>query len=86
MHSNLHLERIGDQAVNVAKIYQATKDAARDETMRPADRPRWATSSSQMVRTAMDAFGARDLELCLQLPDDGRPGRPAEPQHAPRGR
>ena len=26
LHSCLHLERIGDQAVNVAKIYLATKD------------------------------------------------------------
>ena len=26
MHSSLHLERIGDQAVNVAKMYQFTRD------------------------------------------------------------
>ena len=37
LHSDLHLERIGDQAVNVAKMYLWTKDARqRDDA--PADR------------------------------------------------
>ena len=37
LHSCLHLERIGDQAVNVAKLYLATKDAAGQRDDAPAD-------------------------------------------------
>ena len=67
MHSGLHLERIGDQAVNVAKVYLVTRD-----------RPPSAVIVQQigemgdivveMVRTAMDALRRRDHELCLKLP------------------
>ena len=33
MHSSLHLERIGDQAVNVAKMYQVTRDLPPNATI-----------------------------------------------------
>ena len=44
LHSCLHLERIGDQAVNVAKLYLVTKTEPGSETMRQQI-ARWATSS-----------------------------------------
>ena len=33
LHSCLHLERIGDQAVNIAKLYLATQDLPPSQTL-----------------------------------------------------
>jgi phosphate transport system protein len=67
LHSCLHLERIGDQAVNVAKSYLVTRaypgsDAMRNQIAEMGD------LVVQMLRTAMEAFAKRDLELCAKLP------------------
>jgi phosphate transport system protein len=67
LHSNLHLERIGDQAVNVAKLYLATKDARGSESMRQQIEEMGAMVVA-LVRTAMEAFGRRDLDLALSVP------------------
>jgi len=68
LHSNLHLERVGDQAVNIAKTYRSVKDLPSSPTilthiqeMGDVVRP--------MLRTAMEAFARRDLDLCLRLPE-----------------
>jgi phosphate transport system protein len=68
LHANLHLERIGDQAVNVAKIYRSVEDLptgamilSHIQEMGDVARP--------MIRTAMEAFAKRDLNLCLRLPE-----------------
>jgi phosphate transport system protein len=66
LHSCLHLERVGDQAVNVAKLHLATKDEPGSQTMRQ----QLAEMGEMVVRmlgTAMEAFARRDLELCLAL-------------------
>lgn len=67
LHINMHLERIGDMAVNIAKIFLAVADLptssailAHIQEMDDVVRP--------MIRTALEAFRARDLELCLRLP------------------
>ncbi|MEX0991720.1 MAG: phosphate signaling complex protein PhoU [Actinomycetota bacterium] len=67
LHINLHLERVGDMAVNIAKTYRSVKDLPSSETivtrvveMGDIVRP--------MIRTALEAFRARDLGLCLRLP------------------
>jgi len=67
LHSNLHLERVGDQAVNIAKLYLATKDEPGSESMRQ-QLAEMGDIVVRMLRTAMDAFARRDLALCLQLP------------------
>jgi phosphate transport system protein len=67
LHSCLHLERIGDQAVNVAKLYLATRDLPGSDAMRQQLRE-MGDLVVQMIRTAMDAFAKRDLELCEKLP------------------
>jgi phosphate transport system protein len=67
LHCDLHLERIGDQAVNVAKLYLRTKDARGSETMRQQIEEMGALVVS-MVRPAMEAFGRRDLDLALKVP------------------
>ena len=67
LHCDLHLERIGDQAVNVAKMYLHTKDARGSESMRQ-QLEEMGTLVVTMVRTAMEAFGRRDLDLALKVP------------------
>jgi phosphate transport system protein len=67
LHSCLHLERIGDQAVNIAKLFLATKDQAGSSSM-SQQLDEMGTLVVQMLRTVMDAFAKRDLELCLRLP------------------
>lgn len=67
LHSCLHLERIGDQAVNVAKMFLATKDLPGSPVMRQ-QLDEMGTLVVGMIRTALEAFAKRDLELCLRLP------------------
>ena len=67
LHCCLHLERIGDQAVNVAKLYLATATLSGSDAMR-MQIGEMGTIVVSMVRTAMESFARRDLELCLKLP------------------
>jgi phosphate transport system protein len=67
MHSGLHLERVGDQAVNVAKVYQITRDLPRNATI-VQQIGEMGDIVVEMVRTAMDSLRRRDLELCTKLP------------------
>jgi phosphate transport system protein len=67
IHSSLHLERIGDQAVNVAKMQQITKDLPANETILQQI-GEMGHIVVDMVRVAMDALRRRDEELCLRLP------------------
>jgi len=68
LHSCLHLERIGDQAVNVAKLYLATKDEPGSEAMKQQIREMGEIVVA-MLRTAMEAFARRDVNLCMKVPD-----------------
>ena len=67
MHINLHLERIGDQAVNIAKLARATAKLPPQETIL-VRLQEMGDVVVRMVRTAIDAFSRRDLELCQKLP------------------
>src|SRR5437588_9076265 len=67
MHINLHLERVGDQAVNVVKIARATADLPVDESIL-IRLQEMSDVVVRMLRTAIDAFSRRDLELCQKLP------------------
>jgi phosphate transport system protein len=67
LHSCLHLERIGDQAVNIAKLYLATKDLPPSRALLQ-QLDEMGSHVVGMIRTAMEAFRTRDLELCLKLP------------------
>jgi phosphate transport system protein len=66
LHSCLHLERIGDQAVNIAKIYLVTQGLPGSASM-VQQVEEMGTLVVRMLRTVMEAFARRDLELCLQL-------------------
>jgi phosphate transport system protein len=70
LHINLHLERIGDMAVNVARLGQVVADAPRN--------PRWTRHLEQMsehavwmLELAMEAFAARDARGSQRLPTLG---------------
>ncbi|MCI0636110.1 MAG: phosphate signaling complex protein PhoU [Actinobacteria bacterium] len=67
MHSSLHLERIGDQAVNVAKMYQVTRDLPSNATI-IQQIAEMGDIVVEMVHVAMDALRRRDMELCMRLP------------------
>ena len=67
MHSCLHLERIGDQAVNIAKLYLVTKDHTGSSTM-VQQLEEMGSIVGSMIRTVMEAFAKRDLGMSLRLP------------------
>jgi len=67
LHSSLHLERVGDQAVNVAKILRVTRDLPANPTI-VQQIGEMGDIVVEMVLTAMEALRARSLELCLRLP------------------
>jgi phosphate transport system protein len=67
LHINLHLERVGDIAVNIAKILTATRHLPTNSTIVTHLRE-MGEVVLPMVRTAMEAFARRDQELSLRLP------------------
>lgn len=72
LHINLHLERIGDTAVNVAKIVRKTKGMPTNATI-ITHLLEMADVVGRMARAAMEAFARRDLDLALKLPDMDEP-------------
>jgi phosphate transport system protein len=67
LHINLHLERVADMAVNIAKIAKVTMDWPSNETVL-LHLQEMADVAGTMLRTAMAAFVRRDLKLCRALP------------------
>jgi phosphate transport system protein len=67
IHINLHLERIGDMAVNIAKIARLTSDLPPNQTILGHLRE-MGDVVRPMIRTALDSFVRRDLELARSLP------------------
>jgi phosphate transport system protein len=72
LHINLHLERVGDMAVNLAKITKLASDLPRSGTVL-AHLEEMGSIALRMIAAAMDAFARRDLELCRTLPDMDEP-------------
>jgi phosphate transport system protein len=68
IHINLHLERIGDMAVNIAKIYRSVAELPTNSTIVQQIRE-MDDVVRPMIRVALEAFSHRDLELCLRLPE-----------------
>jgi phosphate transport system protein len=68
LHIDLHLERIGDQAVNIAKTFLSVRSLPGSEQV-TAHIQEMGDIVRPMIRTAMEAFRTRDLALCLQLPE-----------------
>jgi phosphate transport system protein len=68
LHINLHLERIGDMAVNIVKIARETADLPANQTIL-AHLREMTDVVRPMIRTALDAFVRRDLKLATSLPE-----------------
>ena len=64
---NADLERVGDQAVNIAKIFLMTESMPPSASIIQAI-GEMGDHAVEMVRTAMDSLRRRDRELCLKLP------------------
>ena len=67
LHINLHLERIGDQAVNVAKIFLSVRDLPAGGTIL-LHLHEMGDVVRAMIRTALASLRDRDLDLALSLP------------------
>jgi phosphate transport system protein len=72
LHINLHLERIGDMAVNIAKLITATRHLPTNDTI-VSHLVEMGGVVRSMVRTAMESFARRDLDLALSLPSMDEP-------------
>jgi phosphate transport system protein len=68
LHINLHLERIGDMAVNIAKIAKLTRQLPTNSTIL-THLQEMADVVRPMIRTVLDAFVRRDLKLASSLPE-----------------
>ena len=68
MHSSGHLERIADQAVNIAKLYEVTEALPTSQTILQM-LGEMGDVAVAMVRSAMEAFQRRDVEMCERLPE-----------------
>jgi phosphate transport system protein len=68
LHINLHLERVGDQAVNLAKIAKLVDGLPQiPEVLR--DLEEMGKIALGMVGTAMDALARREVDLAQTLPN-----------------
>lgn len=67
LHVNLHLERVADMAVNMAKIGDLAAHLPRSDSVL-AHIAEMGEISLKMLAAAMVAFAKRDLEVCLELP------------------
>jgi phosphate transport system protein len=72
LHINLHLERIGDQAVNLAKITKLAAGLPPSPTVLQRLEEMGALAL-QMVGVAMAALARRDLQLARRLPEMDEP-------------
>lgn len=67
LHVSLHLERIADISVNIAKIGSLVVHLPRSEAVLTTI-TEMGGIALKMIEASMDAFASRDLELCLELP------------------
>lgn len=66
LHINLHLERVADMSVNIAKIVDASWGLP-SNTIVLERLEEMGGVALQMLAAAMDAFERRDLQLCYRL-------------------
>jgi phosphate transport system protein len=60
LHANLHLERIADYCVTIAKLTKLASDLPHDETLY-ASFEEMAARAAEMIRVALESFARRDL-------------------------
>ena len=68
LHINLHLERVGDQAVNIAKMARLAEGLPQiPEVLQ--DLEQMGKMALRMVGSAMNALARRDVDLAGKLPE-----------------
>jgi len=68
LHDNLHLERMADYCVTVAKLTKLVHDTPPDETLAEALED-MGTRAEEMIQAALDSFADRDVESAESLVD-----------------
>lgn len=68
LHTNFHLERVGDMAVNLAKMAKLASGLPRSPSV-VAHLEEMGGIALRMIGAAMDALARRDLALARRLPD-----------------
>ena len=68
LHNNLHLERMADYCVTIAKLTKLASDAEQDERLVQAFEE-MGQRAEEMIRVALDSFQRRDLEGASSLVD-----------------
>jgi phosphate transport system protein len=66
LHANVHLERMGDYCVTIAKLTKLTEGLAADETIIGRFRE-MAARAEEMIRTALCSFVERDVAAAESL-------------------
>jgi len=66
LHSNLHLERMGDYCVTIAKLMKLVPDVEPEPALVDAFAD-MGTRAEGMIRVALDSFAERDLEQASSL-------------------
>jgi len=67
LHTNVHLERVGDMAVNIAKLVKVVHGLPVNQTIL-SHLAEMGDIARQMLRASMDALARRDIDLALKLP------------------
>jgi phosphate transport system protein len=67
LHINIHLERVADLCVNIAKFVKLALDLPRSPSI-VQELVEMGRQASKMLETAIEAFSKRDLDLALGLP------------------
>lgn len=68
LHANLHLERMGDLCVTIAKLTKLTKGLPPDQALLDGFRE-MGERAEQMIRVALEAYKQRDRALAESLLD-----------------
>ncbi len=68
LHTNLHLERMADYAVTIAKLTKLVADVEGDPGLLQS-LAEMGERAEEMIRVALDAFASRDLEAAESLVD-----------------
>ena len=68
LHANLHLERMGDYCVTIAKLTKLVADVEPDAGLVQAFEE-MGQRAEEMIRIALDSFQRRDLEAASSLVD-----------------
>jgi phosphate transport system protein len=68
LHNNLHLERMADYCVTIAKLTKLIEGLSQDESLLEG-LDEMAERAEEMIRVALDSFAARDLPGAERLVD-----------------